>query len=138
MKNQLTLWLRRQSLGLQALAGNRTKARDWQRQPMGRSQESVARSAAWDAPGAAICLPPLCWCESKIEVWHDNNMHHALSTHTHIFPFQIELHRDDWIFLLCTKDKNTPLSFSTPLAPGSIITPCFFHSSSPHLPLFPL
>lgn len=36
-------------------------------QPMGGSQESVARSAARGGPGAAICLPPLCVCVCERE-----------------------------------------------------------------------
>ncbi len=83
-------------------------------QPMGRSQESAARSAArpWSSDLFTSSVVFVCVFARKIEVCHDNNMHHALCTHTRIFPFQIELHRADWIFLLCIKDKNTPLSFS--------------------------
>lgn len=84
---------------------------------------------------SSVCV---CVFEGKREVWHDDNTHHALCTHTRthsqrcIFPFQIELHRADWIFLPCIKDKNTPLSVSTPQTFGSIhpIMPAYLFSPS--------
>lgn len=61
-------------------------------------------------------------------------MSHTNSTHTHrqsggqrcIFPFQIELQRPDWIFLLCIKDKKAhylPLPPALSLIPSVSIHP---------------
>lgn len=58
-------------------------------------------------------------------------MSHFLSTHTHthrqrcIFPFQIELQRPDWIFLLCIKDKKAG---ARPLPPA--LSSLCFHPST--------
>lgn len=99
-------------------------------EPMGGGQESVARSAAQDAPKQQFVYLGCAWMRWA-EVRHDNIRHHALRTRTRtrqrcISPFQIKLHRVDWIFLSRFKDKNTPHS-----PPSSA-------SGSIHLIIFPL
>lgn len=105
-------------------------------QPMGRSQGSVARSASRGAPGAAICLPPLCVCvfERKREVRHDNNMHHALCTHTRKgASFHSRLNYTGLIGFFSSASKTKTLLSWSPPPPASgsshhIIACCFsFH-----------
>ena len=89
---------------------------------------STARSAACCGPGAAICLPSLCVCVclqekekyGMIMIWLMLPVCTLRHSQRCTFPFQIGLHRADWIFLLCIKDKIPLSPPPPPLASGPI------------------
>lgn len=118
------------------MAGNCSDARD--RLPPHQSQSTNGREPSEHSKVSCSGWPrssnffTSSVCERKWEVWYDNNMHHALCTHT---LTKVHLSIPDWItlgwldfFLLSIKDKNAPLLFSTLPVSRSIhpvITPRF-------------
>lgn len=89
MKNQSTLWPRQQSVGPRSLAGDRSKAPDWL--PVRKSQSTNGKEPRERSKVSCLGCPwssnlftsSICVCvrQREMEVWHDNNMHHALCTH---------------------------------------------------------
>ena len=106
--------------------------------PKSLSQEEEA-SGEQPGPWGRACLYLDCLSEKR-KGYGMGVMSHFLSAHTHthtrarthtrrqrcIFPFQIELQRPDWIFLLCIKDRR---AHSLPLPP-SLASFCFHPSTA--------